>query len=160
MLFHASLYKAPVWLCKAHKPILDGAPGRVWQVKSNQLFIMPKLLVVVPNAWGTASYVPQLWQRGPQGVLKRGVLKISKFWVRYRNICRMTQGIQWCNPFVEIFDNNQVTAILRHFFCKNFDFWSRVIHPPVDMKKLAHHYSRIFSIKIQITLSEIAFSLA
>ena len=96
----------------------------------------------------------------PRGFWKGGVLKISKFWVRYRNICRMTQGIQWCNPFVEIFDNNQVTAILRKKICKKFDFWSHIIHPPVDMKKLAHRHFRIFSIKIQITLSKIAFSLA
>ena len=54
------------------RALLERVPGRVRQLNERQLFSRPKLSGVVSNAWGTASYVPQLWRRGPQGVLNRG----------------------------------------------------------------------------------------
>ena len=78
-----------------------------------------------------------LWMKSPGGEKKGGFSKILKFRVGYRNICRKVRGIQWCNPFFDILNIKQVTAILRLFFAKKIDFWSPITDPQIHIKKIS-----------------------
>ena len=95
---------------------------------------------------------------GVKGGKKGGVLENFEIRYKHRNICGKIQGIQWCNPFFDIFNIKQVTAILRLFFCKNFGFWSPIIDPPIHIKKLARYHLLAFSTHKRKIWSKITFS--